>query len=107
MLNFNNIKKQIGTLLLLSVLLAGVSAAPSYAHKAKPVSARSQQIAQGEKIALMEGNVTVQEVPSEAVQDTTAVKPPLSLKQVEKYDLDFGSSFGSPGIKEVSIVLCK
>ena len=98
MLNFNNIKKQIGTLLLLSVVLTGVSAAPSYAHKAKVDRANTQQVAEGEKIALMEGNVTVHEAPSEAVDETPAVKPPLTLKQVEKYDLNFGSSFGGPGI---------
>jgi type IV secretory pathway VirB10-like protein len=98
MLNFNNIKKQIGTLLLLSVVLTGVSAAPSYAHKAKVDRANTPQVAEGEKIALMEGTVTVHEAPSEAVEETSAVKPPLTLKQVEKYDLNFGSSFGGPGI---------
>jgi type IV secretory pathway VirB10-like protein len=98
MLNFNNIKKQIGTLLLLSVVFTGVSAVPSYAHKAKADRANTQQVAEGEKIALMEGTVTVHEAPTEAVEETTAVKPPLSLKQVEKYDLNFGGSFGAPGI---------
>jgi hypothetical protein len=98
MLNFINIKKQIGTLLLLSVVLTGVSAVPSYAHKAKANRANTQQVAEGEKIALVEGTVTVHESQAEAAEETPAVKPPLSLKQVEKYDLNFGSSFGGPGI---------
>jgi hypothetical protein len=100
MLNFNNIKKQIGSLLLLSVVLASVTAVPSYAHKAKADRATTQQVAEGEKIALMEGNVTVHELPGEAVEETTAIKAPLSLKQVGKYNFnyDFGSSMSSPGL---------
>jgi type IV secretory pathway VirB10-like protein len=98
MLNFNNIKKQIGTLVVLSVVLTGVTAVPSYAHKAKADRANTQQVAEGEKIALMEGTVTVHEPSTNSVEETTAIKPPLTLKQVEKYNLDFGSSFGGPGI---------
>jgi type IV secretory pathway VirB10-like protein len=98
MLNFNNIKKQIGTLVVLSVVLTGVTAAPSYAHKAKAGRASTQQVADGEKIALMEGTVTVHEPSADSVEETTAIKPPLTLKQIEKYNLDFGGSFGGPGI---------
>ena len=102
MLNLSNIKKQILSLVVLETLvMTGVAATPSFAnHKSKADGAASQQVSldrvSGEKLALVEGTVTVHQAPA-TVEETRVVQPPLTYKQIEKYNMDFGS-FGAGGL---------
>jgi hypothetical protein len=102
MFNLSKIKKQILSVVVLeSIVLTGMAATPSYAHKSKAEKAATQQMLKEqstpEKLALMEGSVTVHE--GQTVEaETPAIKPPMSLKEVEKYNFDFGSGFASGSI---------
>jgi hypothetical protein len=102
MLNLSNIKKQILSLIVLeSIVMTGIAATPSFAnHKSKADRAASQQVSQdnvsGEKLALVEGTVTVHQAP-DTVEETRVVQPPLTYKQIEKCNMDFGS-FGAGGL---------
>lgn len=98
MLNLSNIKKQVLSLAVLeAVAFAGMSALPSFAHQSKAEKAAAQQVSEdrlaGQKLALVEGSVAVHQAPV-AVEEAPAIKRPLTLKQVESYNIDFGGFGG-------------
>jgi hypothetical protein len=88
------------SLMALQVLFSfGLAISPSYAHKAKVKTAQAQDDTVGhiQKLALVEGTVAVHEAPV-LIEGSSDPKPPLSLKEVEKFNFDFGSGFSSGSI---------
>ena len=102
MFNVRKIQKQILSLVVLeSLVVTGLTATPSFAnHKNKVESASKQQLTEsvstGQKLALVEGTVTVRETPV-AGEESSEAKAPMTLKQVEKFSSGLGS-FGAAGL---------
>jgi hypothetical protein len=98
MFNVSKIQKQIVSLVVLESLLI-VGAAPSFAHSHKSTEATKQQavMTDGEKLALIEGTVTVRQSP-ETADEQSRTPAPMSLKEVESFGGASLGSFGAAGL---------
>ena len=98
MFNVSKIQKQIVSLVVLESLLV-VGAAPSFAHSHKNAEAAKQQtsMTDGEKLALIEGTVTVRQSP-DTVEEQPKTPAPMSLKEVESFSGASLGAFGAAGL---------
>ncbi|HEY9760094.1 MAG TPA: hypothetical protein V6C97_33365 [Oculatellaceae cyanobacterium] len=97
MFNVSKIQRQLLSLVVLQSLVV-VGAAPSFARSHKATEATKQQtsMTDGEKLALIEGTVTVHQ--PETVEEQVKAPAPMSLREVESFSGASLGSFGAAGL---------